>query len=43
MGRIVATYIAEQIDDNDRRGELVSENFRWARLMFGEMFDRTIS
>ena len=27
-----------QIDDNDRRAELVSENFKWAGYMFDEMF-----
>lgn len=27
-----------QIDDNDRRPELVAENLRWAGLMFEEMF-----
>lgn len=27
-----------QIDDNDRRAELVSENFRWAGIKFGDMF-----
>ena len=28
-----------QIDDNDRRADLVSENFKWAGLKFGDMFD----
>ncbi len=27
-----------QIDDNERRGELVSENFKWAGHMYEEMF-----
>lgn len=27
----------QQIDDNDRRGELVDENFRWAGLKFDDM------
>ncbi len=27
-----------QVDDNDRRPELVAENLRWAGLMFEEMF-----
>lgn len=27
-----------QIDDNDRRSELVSENFKWADLKFSDMF-----
>jgi NADPH-dependent 2,4-dienoyl-CoA reductase/sulfur reductase-like enzyme len=27
-----------QIDDNDRRAELVAENFRWAGLKFEDMF-----
>lgn len=31
--------IQQQIDDNDRRPELVAENFRWAGLMFDEMFN----
>ncbi|MFN7723684.1 MAG: FAD/NAD(P)-binding oxidoreductase [Rubrivivax sp.] len=28
-----------QIDDNDRRAELVSENFRWAELKFADLFN----
>ena len=28
-----------QIDDNDRRADLVSENFKWAGLKFGDLFD----
>jgi hypothetical protein len=28
----------QQIDDNDRRAELVSENFRWAGIKFEDMF-----
>lgn len=28
----------QQIDDNDRRAELVTENFRWAGLKFEDMF-----
>ena len=32
--------IQQQIDDNDRRPELVAENLRWAGLMFDEMLDR---
>ena len=31
--------IQQQIDDNDRRPELVAENLRWAGLLFGEMLD----
>jgi hypothetical protein len=27
-----------QIDDNDRRAELVSENFRWAATKWEDMF-----
>ena len=28
----------QQIDDNDRREELVKENFRWAGIKFDDMF-----
>ncbi len=28
----------QQIDDNDRRAQLASENFRWAALKFADMF-----
>ncbi len=28
-----------QIDDNDRRADLVAENFRWAALKFGDLFN----
>ena len=31
--------IQQQIDDNERRPDLVSENLRWAGLMFDEMVD----
>lgn len=29
----------QQIDDNDRRADLVTENFKWAALKFSDMFD----
>lgn len=29
----------QQIDDNDRRADLVGENFRWAALKFGDLFN----
>jgi NADH dehydrogenase FAD-containing subunit len=29
----------QQIDDNDRRADLVAENFKWAAYKFGDMFD----
>lgn len=31
--------VQQQIDDNERRPELVAENFRWAGQKFGDLFD----